>query len=171
MARTFTGEDFLRYRNQRLEEKQEKRDKLISPNNVNHEHAYLSAVFGTLIKLRNWKLDNPLKNVPKIRLDEQELVYLELSEMRALLEELERSRNPDVLLIARLCLATGARWGEAENLRAEQVRQGKVHYIKTKNSKARAVPISSELEEDLRRGRPESGASSRALATRPSGEQ
>lgn len=157
IARSFTGEDFLRYRKQRLEEKLQKRDKLVSPNNVNHEHAYLSAVFGTLIKLRNWKLDNPLKNVPKIRLDEQELVYLELSEIRILLEELERSRNPDVLLIARLCLATGARWGEAESLRAEQVRQGKVHYIKTKNSKARAVPITSDLEQDLRRGRPRIG--------------
>lgn len=157
VARTFSGEDFLRYRNRRLTEKQQKRDKLVSPNNLNHEHAYLSAVFGTLGKLRNWPHGNPLKDVPKIKLDESELIYLELDQIRALLAELEESKNPDVVLVARLCLATGARWGEAENLRAEQIRNGKVHYVKTKNSKARAVPIAPELEDDLRRGRPRIG--------------
>ncbi|WP_299940175.1 tyrosine-type recombinase/integrase [uncultured Microbulbifer sp.] len=157
LARNFSGEDFLLYRKNRLSEKQERRDKLVSPNNLNHEQAYLSAVFGTLIKLRNWKLVNPLQGIPKIKLDEPDLIYLELDQIESLLKALEQSSNPDVLLISRLCLSTGARWGEAEMLRAEQVRQSKVHFTKTKNSKARAIPIDAELEIDLRTDRPRSG--------------
>ncbi|MCO1336001.1 tyrosine-type recombinase/integrase [Microbulbifer sp. OS29] len=157
LARTFTGEDFLRYRKQRLSEKLKSRDTLVSPNNLNHEQAYLSAVFGTLTKLRNWALSNPMKDLPKIRLDEKELIFLESSQIKTLLVELENSKNPDVLLVAKLCLATGSRWGEAESLRAEQVIQGKVHFTRTKNSKVRAVPISVDLEAELRQGKPRTG--------------
>lgn len=157
IARNFRGEDFLRYRKERLETKLENRKKNVSANTVNHEHAYLSAVFGTLIKLKNWNSANPLSNIPKIKMDEPELAFLELEQIRVLLDELEGSKNPDVLMIAKLCLATGARWGEAETLRAEQIRHGRVNYTKTKNSKSRAVPISPDLEEEIRRGRPRSG--------------
>lgn len=42
-------------------------------------------------------------------------------------------------------MATGARWGKAEGLQARQVRDGMVHYFKTKSSKNRSVPISRKL--------------------------
>ncbi|MCO1336415.1 hypothetical protein MO867_18945 [Microbulbifer sp. OS29] len=135
-----TGEAWLRYRNDRLQQ-DSNIGKPVNPNTVNHEHAYLSAMFGTLIKLRNWKQDNPLRGIPKIKLDEPELIYLELEEIDRLLSELAQSRNPDVLVIAKICLSTGARWGEAQGLIAHRLRNDQVHYVKTKNSKARAVPI------------------------------
>jgi len=157
IAKNFTGEDWLRHRKERLQQKDPKTDKFINPNTVNHEHAYLSAVFGTLIKLKNWNLENPMQGIPKIKLDEPDLIYLELDQVEALLEELQQSKNPDVILVAKICLATGARWGEAETLKAEQVRQGKVHFTKTKNSKARAIPVDEELEKDIKKGRPRFG--------------
>ncbi|ABC27316.1 Integrase [Hahella chejuensis KCTC 2396] len=157
IAKNFTGEDFLEYRRFRLTQKHEHRDKLVEPNTVNHEHAYLFAVFSKLIKIKNWKLDNPLKGLSKLTIDEPALVYLEQDEIRALLASLKESKNPNVLVISKICLSTGARWGEAESLQAQQVKQGKIHFIKTKNSKSRAVPISDELSKEIIAGRPRFG--------------
>ena len=44
-----------------------------------------------------------------------------------------------------LCLNTGARWGEARNLKAEHVISNKVTFVKTKTGPARTVPISEEV--------------------------
>ena len=153
IANKFTGEHWLRHRKVRLTEKHPRKDTCISPNTVNHEHAYLSAVFGTLIKLNNWILPNPLSGIPKIKIDEPELIYLELDQIRMLMSELENSRNENVLMIASICLSTGSRWGEAESLQAHQVKKGMVHFSKTKNGKLRSVPILPELEADLLKGK------------------
>lgn len=52
-------------------------------------------------------------------------------------------------MIAEVCLATGARWGEAEGLQPRQVRNCLIHYSKTKSSKNRTVPISADLQKRL----------------------
>lgn len=72
------------------------------------------------------------------------MVYLLSDQIDALLAELD-SRESGAVLIAKVCLATGARWGKAEGLQARQVRDGMVHYFKTKSSKNRSVPISRKL--------------------------
>ncbi len=46
-----------------------------------------------------------------------------------LFDALRQSRNHDVVLISTLCLTTGARWSEAQTLRAELVRDGRVTYV------------------------------------------
>lgn len=156
VATALTPESFLRYRNARLQEKTRVGNP-VTKNSVNHEQAYLSAMFGTLSKLRNWKLANPMKGVPKLKIDEPELIYLELDQIKALLDALEHSRNPDCLAVTKLCLATGARWGEAEALHAREIKGGKVHYYATKNSRSRSLPITPELEAEVKRGRPKVG--------------
>jgi integrase len=155
-ALTFKGEDFLRYRNERLK-MESYRGKKVSPNGVNHEHAYLSALYGTLIKLKNWKHENPMKGVPKLKIDEPELTFLELPQITTLLEELANARNKDAHIVAKICIATGARWGEAEKLTGSQIKAGKIHYVRTKSSKARAVPIDKDLEREIFKGRPRIG--------------
>ncbi|WP_020410985.1 phage integrase [Hahella ganghwensis] len=157
LARNFTGENWLEYRRQRLTQKHVRRNKLVEPSTINHEHAYLSAVFGTLIKLKNWKHENPMRGIPKLKINEPDLIYLEEDQIKSLLMELKRSKNPDVYVMAKLCLATGARWGEAEKLRGEQVKQNKVHFVNTKNTKARIIPISTELADEILTGRPRFG--------------
>lgn len=157
VARKFTGEDFLRYRKTRLETKVARREKLTSPNTLNHDHTYLSAVFNMLINLKNWNHKNPMQGIPKLGMDEPALIYLERDQIRVLLAALGESQNPDVKLVAKVCLSTGARWGEAETLRAEQVRNSKLHFVRTKNGKSRSIPISPEFEKELLQGRPRTG--------------
>jgi integrase len=49
-----------------------------------------------------------------------------------------------------LCLATGARWSEAEGLNPARLRNGSVTYSKTKSSRVRTVPIDPALETFIR---------------------
>lgn len=165
----FSAASFAQYRAERAEGKYS-RDKPgsgfvkegeppkpISANVLNHELAYLRAVFNELTRLGEWGGDNPLANVRKLKFDETEMVYLLTDQLQTLLDDLNR-RDSCAALIAEVCLATGARWGEAEGLQLHQVRHGLVHYSKTKSSKNRSVPISQNLEKRLKAGLPFSGA-------------
>lgn len=156
LGRAFTAEQWLQYRKNRVGSKNQK-GLPMTPNGVNHEQAYLSAVFGTLIKLKKWQLDNPLRGVPKLKIDEPELIFLDKKQIERLLDELKKSRNKNAYVIARICLATGARWGEAEKLLAKHVNNCRVQFVGTKNSKARLVPIAPALEEEIKTGRPSVG--------------
>lgn len=156
----FSAADFAQYRAERAEGKHSRckpgngfvkdgeAPKPISPNMLNHELAYLQAVFNELERLGEWDGDNPLANVRKLKFDETEMVYLLTEQIQVLLQDL-RTRASDAALVAEVCLATGARWGEAEALQLHQVRHGLVHYSKTKSSKNRSVPISKSLEKRL----------------------
>lgn len=65
------------------------------------------------------------------------------------LGECKRHNHPDLETVVRICLATGARWSEAESLRKSQLTKYKITYINTKGRKNRTVPISKELYEAL----------------------
>jgi len=43
-----------------------------------------------------------------------------------------------------LCLATGARWSEAEGLKGNQISADQIIYVKTEGKKNRAVPITEK---------------------------
>ncbi|PCM43767.1 hypothetical protein CPA50_15545 [Marinobacter sp. ANT_B65] len=49
-----------------------------------------------------------------------------------------------------ICLATGARWIEAETLTNSGFVTGKVIFRDTKNGKSRAVPIDPKIQEQIR---------------------
>ncbi len=117
----------------------------ISPNNLNREHAYLRAVFNELIRLGQWTTENPLTKLRQFKITERELSFLSLNEIKLLLDTLKEGRSRDAWLIAQICLATGARWSEAEGLRSSQVRNCALHFTGTKSGKNRSVPISDEL--------------------------
>lgn len=104
-------------------------------------------------RLGEWEGDNPLVKVRKLKFDETELVYLAADQIKALLAELA-TRDSDAGLIAEVCLATGARRGEAEKLLPRQVSHQRVQYNKTKSGKNRSVPISQRLEERLKAALP-----------------
>lgn len=57
--------------------------------------------------------------------------------------------NPELTLIVRICLSTGARWNETAKLKPSQLSKYKITYTNTKGKKNRTVPISKELYEDL----------------------
>lgn len=75
---------------------------------------------------------NPLENVREFKIDEAELARLTVDEVKLLLAECENSRAQDLVTIVKICLATGARWGEAESITGKQISLCKITYIKTK---------------------------------------
>jgi integrase len=124
----------------------------VSENTVNHEHAYLKAVFGKAIEMREWRGENPFASVRLIPLDDSTARYLTNDEIKLLLAAVDESRNEFVGCITRLCLSTGARWGEAESMTRGQVdfETNRVTYTKTKNFGSRQLPISAALAARLK---------------------
>lgn len=142
-ASKFTVDMFAQYRTRRLAQG-------VTANNLNREHAYLRAVFNELRRLGLWDGANPLGELRQYKIQENELTYLTDAQIRLLLEALSTARNPHVLLITKVCLSTGARWSEAEELQISQIGAGIIQFARTKSGKVRAVPISDELQGELR---------------------
>lgn len=142
LADRFKVEMFAAYRTARI-------DAGITANNMNREHSYLRAMFNELARLGQWTKENPLGSLRQFRIQQKELSYLTHDQIKALLDALKKSRNPHVGLVSKICLATGARWSEAEQLRSSQVRGGLIEYARTKSGKTRAVPIDDSLEASI----------------------
>jgi len=142
IAADFDTKMFAAYRTQRV-------DTGVTLNTVNREHAYMRAMFNELIRLGVWKRDNPLKDLRQFKIQENELSYLTREQIASLLVELRLSTNPHVDLVSRICLSTGARWSEAEQLRPQQIRQRLIQFARTKTGKARAIPISQEMQDEI----------------------
>lgn len=140
---SFTAEHFAYYRERRLQS--------VTPSTVNHEHRYLKAVLNECIRMQIISGPNPLMALRQVKVDDPELLYLTIDQCSRLLAECDRSRNPYVRTIALICLSTGSRWREAEELRRQHVRDGKIHFYGTKSGRFRAVPISEALEAQILR--------------------
>ncbi|WP_024550776.1 phage integrase [Siccibacter turicensis] len=144
LAHEFDATMFSLYRKKRLSGEiiRTSRVQQVSPRTMNLELAYFRAVFNELKRLGHWKSDNPLAGVRPFKSEEAELAYLENEEITRLLDECLKSRNESVYWVACLCLATGARWDEAESVTTKQIKNLKVSYFKTKGNRNRTVPIS-----------------------------
>ncbi|WP_142910928.1 tyrosine-type recombinase/integrase, partial [Klebsiella pneumoniae] len=70
-------------------------------------------------------------------------------EIERLLTACDQSANKDLGVIVRICLATGARWSEAQDLKQSQVLPGRLTFTQTKSKKNRTVPISEQLQKLL----------------------
>lgn len=122
----------------------------ISPKTCNNELGYINAVYNELSRTQAIDYENPLKSIRAAKLDEIELSYLEKEEITELLEAIEKfSINKHVLLVTKLCLATGARWSEIESIKIPQLKRHKVSLNKTKSYKSRTIPISKSLYNEV----------------------
>lgn len=54
-----------------------------------------------------------------------------------------------MLLLTKICLATGARWSEAEGLQLRHVRDGKINFHGTKSGRSRSVPVSDGMFDEI----------------------
>jgi site-specific recombinase XerD len=133
---------FASYRRKRM-------DDGISQNNLNREHSYLRSVFNELSRLGYWKGENPLSKIRQFKIQERELTYLTLEQIKKLLTEMEAGRNADAIVITKICLSTGARWSEAEEIRTTQIQKGLLQFALTKSGKNRAVPVDKDLHKEL----------------------
>ncbi|MCY1303018.1 Tyrosine recombinase XerC [compost metagenome] len=126
-------------------------EKGVAGKTLNNRLGYLKAVFNELYQLGEIEYRNPLERVRPIKLQERALSFLSLEEINTLLGVLEaRASSPHPSMIARVCLATGARWGEVEGLDPGLVRNGAVTFSNTKSKRTRSIPISAELENALK---------------------
>jgi len=133
-------EHYLRYRS----------NKEAQPKTHNNELGYLNAVFNELFSLTQINYENPLRQVKSIKVAETELSFLNGDQITELLGTIrENSDNPHTLLITKICLSTGCRWGEAESMHRRQVHSGKITFTDTKSKRNRTVPISPELEREI----------------------
>lgn len=94
------------------------------------------AVFVEMKRLGEWEGD-------------QELAFLYQEEIEQLLAACDQSANKDLGIIVRICLATGARWSEAQDLKQPQILPGRLTFTQTKSKKNRTVPISERLQKRL----------------------
>ncbi len=121
----------------------------MAPATTNRILAYTKSALNTLIRT-NVTSKNPFSKIKQIKIDEQELSYLTTPQIKSLLTTLQNnSRNKHAYLIAKICLATGARWSEGEQLRISQLQGALIQFARTKSSKARAVPIDTELQTEI----------------------
>jgi len=140
VAEKLSPDQFTKYRSKRLEAN-------IHPRTLNNQLAYMNAMFNELHRAEIIRFSNPLAKLRMIKTVQSELTYLEDKEIRELLSSIE---HPDALLITKICLATGARWGEAEALHSNQIKNGKITYTNTKSGRNRAIPISERLEQEIK---------------------
>jgi integrase len=156
VASKITINDFANYRQMRLdgeiEDFQGKKTK-VKPNTINHEHAYLNAVFSELKRLGEWTHPNPLEGLPQFKIEDTELAYLYPEEIPIVLDECRNAEYEHLVTIVMVCLATGCRWSEAENLKGSQIAHNRITFVKTKGKKNRTVPIAQELANMLPRVR------------------
>ncbi|PIJ41742.1 site-specific integrase [Tatumella sp. OPLPL6] len=157
VATSFQPADFAKYREARLNGTVKDSEgcllPAVKPRTVNLEQSNLSAVFGTLKKLGHWSGVNPLAGLPTFRIAESELSFLATNEIKRLLDACNQSLNPDLIHVTKICLATGARWNEAESLQGHQISKYRITYTKTKGKKNRTVPISPALYDQLPKNR------------------
>ncbi|WP_299138135.1 tyrosine-type recombinase/integrase [uncultured Vibrio sp.] len=141
IASNLTAEDFAKYREQRVIE--------VSTTTINREHSYLRAMFNELDRLGIIKFENPLAKIRQFKEREKELKYLDHDEISRLLAVCRRSSNRSLIHVVKVCLATGARWGEAESLKPSQIKDGKLTFLNTKSNKNRTVPINQRFFDEL----------------------
>lgn len=141
IASEFTNEQFAQYREMRTQE--------ISTTTANREHAYLRAMFNELTRLGVINYENPIANIRKFKERDNELRFLSHDEIATLLNACKLSSNKSLVYVVKVCLATGARWSEAESLKASQVANGKITYLNTKSGKNRTIPINDTLFNEL----------------------
>ncbi|MCL9775739.1 phage integrase [Vibrio methylphosphonaticus] len=149
----FTAKDFVHWRSSRKAKHSHTgadTDKLISAPTNNLDLRCLRAVFNELIALGEWTQPNPLTGVKQIPVTESEMGFFSDKDITALFDRIAKSkRAKEFELVCKICLSTGARISEANNLRVSQITKFKITFLDTKSKKNRTVPITEKLYNEL----------------------
>lgn len=141
IASALTAASFTEYRSIRL-------DAGLSPATLNRELQTFKSMFSELQRLDLWRQDCPFSNVRLIRTQTPKMAFLSNEQLLKLMHLLRESHS-DAWLIAKVCLSTGARWGEAQGLTLSNISRFLVHFQETKSKKPRSVPIDPVLYHEL----------------------
>lgn len=102
----------------------------VKESTVRRDESDLGGMF-TLGKCRGISRRKSTPRPPSLKRKSPEMTYLTTEEIAKLLDAV----SGDARRITLLCLSTGARWGEAKNLRAEHIINNRVTFNKTKTEK------------------------------------
>lgn len=136
IANTVNNNTWVKYRAERL--------KNASSKTVNNEQGFIVAVYNKLFELDETIYPSPINKVKKIKITEKRLRYLSGDEIVRLLGALDG----DTLIASKLCLSTGARWGEINRFESGQLVGNKIT-LNSKSTKQRTIPIRQELAQSI----------------------
>ena len=145
IARVISKADFSKYRELRLQD--------VSIKTVNNDQTYFNALFNELRRLGQWQYGNPIDDLRALKYRTPPMGFLTAEQIPLVFDELTKGRNKDAYFVAKICISTGCRWGEAENLTGSQLSNNKVTFLNTKSNKNRSIPISKELFDELPKGK------------------
>lgn len=155
LATSFNSKMYADFRSQRMSgqivfvnEDRWKRGKANTAT-INYELSCFKGLFNKLKELGEWSKANPLEELKLFKLSQSEMAFLSSEQIEQLLCDVVRHKKKDMLLVVKLCLATGARWNEAAQLKGSQLTKYKVTFTNTKTGKNRSVPISEELYHEI----------------------
>lgn len=132
IAQSVNNNTWVKYRAKRL--------KSASNKTVNSEQGFITAAYNRLYELDETNYPSPIDKVKKIKITQKRLRYLSNDEIAELLDALDG----DTLQAVKLCLSTGARWGEVNRLEPSQLVNNKLT-LNSKSTKQRTIPISLDL--------------------------
>ncbi len=93
---------------------------------------------------------HPLASVKQIPVAESEMGFFSNEDITTLFDRISKSkRAKEFELVCKICLSTGARISEANNLRLSQITKYKITFLDTKSKKNRTVPITEKLYNEL----------------------
>ncbi|MGB0895344.1 MAG: phage integrase [Parashewanella sp.] len=151
IASKLTINAFAKFRQKRLNgeiENGKPKKAAVKPVTINHDQKLLISVYNELKKLGEIDYPNPLAGLKLFKIEDNELSFLSHAEIPIILDAC-RANSFDLYMIAKICLATGCRWSEAENLKNTQIASDRITFIKTKGKKNRTIPVSPELINEL----------------------
>jgi len=139
-----TPEGFAAYRDIRL--------KLVRAGTINREFGLIQRIWE--VAKTEWGIplaDNPVKAVRKPKADRPRERRLRAGEWDRLLEASRESRNPFLLPLVQLALATGMRRGELMNARWDDMNwtTSTLHIPQTKTGEPRTIPLSGQAKRVL----------------------
>lgn len=147
-AKGFTVKDFNNYK--AVKKAGSETEKSVMDKTINNHLGYLRAMYNVLIKTKDIKYRNPLEDADMIKTQQPELVYLTHRQVYTLLDQIDKGcQNPHVKFITRLCLSTGARWGEVESRQLYHLKDNRIQYSNTKGKRVRTVPVEPSLFEEV----------------------
>lgn len=135
---------FARWRSDRLQAG-------ITARTCNNDLTFIRAMYNQLKASGVVEYENPLKTLEPVKFQEKAFAYLEADQILELLHLAGLSGNVHLSMLIRICLSTGCRWSEAENLKPCHVQAGALVFEGTKNRRVRSVPVSDSLIQSLRK--------------------
>jgi len=98
---------------------QKEKLKVLAPKTVNHILQLIGTIFNHNIERKNIQIENPVKSIKKLKVNNERLKYLSNDEIKALLEQVENDEQ--LKLFVKLSLQTGGRLNTIVNLKKKDI--------------------------------------------------